>query len=385
MDSGIRGSNQSDIRAHNERLVLSLVRRRGPLAKAEIARMTGLSAQTVSVIMRALEKDKLLAKCHPVRGKVGQPSVPMRLLDDGAFFYGLKIGRRSSELVLANFVGKILARFNEVHLFPTPDSTMQFVVGAMGKLRSQLPEPQRDRISGLGIAMPFQLWDWPVPSGVSSEVATSWQSRDIRAEIADIVGIPVFLSNDASAACGAELVFGNSGRARDFLYFSVGYFIGGGVVLNGSLCSGRTGNAGALGSLPVPSGESNRQLIEVASLSVLESQLSLAGHQTAHLWHQTDAWSVDPGILTAWIDKAGHGIAWAIAAACSVIDFEAVIVDGQIPPEVRGDLVARTESHLAELNLAGIERPEIRAGTIGRDARMLGAASLPLSERFLVD
>ena len=48
------------MRDHNERLVLSLVRQHGSLAKTEIARMTGLSAQTVSVIMRELEDEGLL-------------------------------------------------------------------------------------------------------------------------------------------------------------------------------------------------------------------------------------------------------------------------------------------------------------------------------------
>ena len=56
------GANQIRVRAYNERLVLSLVRRHGALSKAEIARRTGLSAQTVSVIMRALEKDGLLSR-----------------------------------------------------------------------------------------------------------------------------------------------------------------------------------------------------------------------------------------------------------------------------------------------------------------------------------
>ena len=57
--SVLRGTNQSGMRDHNERLVLSLVRRHGALAKSDIARMTGLSAQTVSVIMRGLEQEVL--------------------------------------------------------------------------------------------------------------------------------------------------------------------------------------------------------------------------------------------------------------------------------------------------------------------------------------
>src|SRR5689334_14425930 len=68
------GANQVRVRAYNERLVLSLVRRHGSQAKSEIAKRTGLSAQTVSVIMRALEKEGLLIRGEPVRGRVGQPS-----------------------------------------------------------------------------------------------------------------------------------------------------------------------------------------------------------------------------------------------------------------------------------------------------------------------
>ena len=113
--AGLRGSNQSDMRDHNERLVLSLVRRFAALAKSDIARMTGLSAQTVSVIMRKLEQDGLLTRGERVRGKVGQPSVPMSIAADGAFFYGLKVGRRSADLVLTDFLGRICASRRRVY------------------------------------------------------------------------------------------------------------------------------------------------------------------------------------------------------------------------------------------------------------------------------
>ena len=108
-----RGSNQSGLRAFNERLVLSLIRQFGPLAKSEITKMTGLSAQSASVIMRALEADGLLAKDAPRRGKVGQPMVPMRLNPSGAYSFGLQIGRRALELVLIDFEGGIVFQKRE--------------------------------------------------------------------------------------------------------------------------------------------------------------------------------------------------------------------------------------------------------------------------------
>ncbi len=99
--------------------------------------------------------------------------------------------------------------------------------------------------------MPFELWNWADTAGAPREIMDQWRHRDIRADVQAICGFPVYLQNDATAACGAELVFGQTGNLSDFIYFYIGAFAGGGVVLNGRLYSGPTGNAGALGSMPV--------------------------------------------------------------------------------------------------------------------------------------
>ena len=107
------GSNQTRVRAYNERLVLSLVRLHGALSKADITRLSGLSAQTASVIMRAPEKDGLLLRGEPVRRRVGQPSIPMRLNPDAVLSFGGKIGRRSADPLLLDFVGNIRQRSHQ--------------------------------------------------------------------------------------------------------------------------------------------------------------------------------------------------------------------------------------------------------------------------------
>ncbi|WP_425072444.1 ROK family transcriptional regulator [Sagittula sp. S175] len=383
---GARGTNQSGVRAHNERLVLTLVRQMGPLAKAEIARMTGLSAQTVSVIMRGLEADGLLRKGEPVRGKVGQPSVPMSLAQDGAFFLGLKVGRRSLDLILTDFHGKVEGRVYRTHRYPTPDSVVQFANESIAELLAKLAPAQRARVAGLGIAIPFRLHDWARPLGVNPEDMQDWKTRDIASEIADAWEFPVYLRNDASAACGAELVFGDQNRPRDFLYFFIGFFVGGGMVLDNTLYTGRTGNAAALGSLPIGiDGNKVRQLVDVASLITLEQRVTDAGIAPEAIWDTTQSWPIDRAILEPWMQEAVDGLAYATFSAACMIDFEAVMIDGWVPADVRAELVRRTRVRLEEISLPGIEIPEVRPGTIGPDARALGAASLPLSDRFLVD
>ena len=66
------GVNQIGVRAHNERLILSLVRRGGGLPGAEIAKLTALSPQTVSNILRKLENDGFLRRGAPRRGRVAR-------------------------------------------------------------------------------------------------------------------------------------------------------------------------------------------------------------------------------------------------------------------------------------------------------------------------
>ncbi|MFK0688469.1 ROK family protein [Mesorhizobium sp. IMUNJ 23033] len=379
-----RGTNQSGMRDHNERLVLSLVRQHGSLAKSDIARMTGLSAQTVSVIMRELEEDSLLVRQAPLRGKIGQPSIPMALNPEGAFFIGLKIGRRSAELVLIDFLGTVRSMLHHSYRYPAPRETVEFVTAGMKTMRGELTPAQDKRIAGLGIAMPFELWNWADTAGAPREVMDEWRHRDIRSDIQAQCDFPVYLQNDATSACGAELVFGQA-AARDFVYFYIGAFAGGGIVLNGRLFGGPTGNAGALGSMPVPGPDGKpTQLIDVASIAMLEKALNARGVEASHLWTSPQDWGDIGDELDTWIATASQALAYAIVAASSVIDFEAAVIDGWMPLTVRRRLVDAVIEVIGTIDGEGLKLPAVREGTVGIHARALGGASLPLSERFLI-
>ena len=385
-DLGLRGSNQSGMRDHNERLVLSLLRQHGALAKSDIARITGLSAQTISVIMRALEQDGLLLRGEPVRGRIGQPSVPMHLNPEGALFLGLKIGRRSTDLVLVDFMGRVRDSRRKTYRYPTPGGIVAFVGEALPELMQGLPATLRPRVSGMGVAMPFQLWNWVQALGAPQAEMDAWRDCDIQADLAAITAMPVYVQNDATSACGAELVFGTGDKPRDFLYFYFGTFIGGGLVLNGQLCLGRTGNAAGVGPMPVqgPDGRM-RRLLEVASLASLADEMEAAGESADHLWEQPDRWQVPENLLERWLTEATEGLASAILSATTLLELEAVLIDGWMPPAIRAEITARTTAALQRLDLSGITPPVVREGTVGAQARSLGAAAIPLSQRYLLD
>ncbi|MDS7595742.1 ROK family transcriptional regulator [Agrobacterium tumefaciens] len=380
------GANQVGVRAYNERLVMSLVRRHGSLSKAEISRLCGLSAQTVSVIMRSLEKDGLLVRGERLRGKVGQPSTPMRLNPDAVLSFGVKIGRRSVDLVLMDFVGQIRLKLHRTYPYPMPEWILPFVIEGIAELESQLPATELEKIAGVGIAAPFELWNWAQEVGAPQIEMERWRNVDIRADIAEKISYPVFLQNDATSACGAELVFGTGQNYPDFLYVFIGSFIGGGVVLNSALFSGRTGTAGAIGPLPVQGQDGKTvQLLKIASIFVLENMLREKGMDPRPLWFSPDEWIDFGEPLENWIRNTAAALAQAVIASASIIDFSSVIIDGGFPGWVRQRIVSATRSALDQHDLQGVMIPEIIEGLVGSQARAIGGASLPLFSRYLID
>lgn len=386
-DTQLRGSNQSGMRARNERLILTLIRTAGALPKAELARRTGLSAQATSVIVRALQADGLLVPGIPIRGRVGQPSVPMTINPQGACFLGLHVGRRRVKLVLLDFAGDMLQLWQEDYPYPEPDNLLEFVSRRTSELPALLGSELMERIAGLGVAIPFGLWHWADQAGAPADIQQAWKQCDFAADLQQRVPWMVMLENDATAACNAEMIFGTaSSELHDFLYLYIDTFIGGGIVLDKRLFPGHSGNAGAIGSMLVPDSQGRtRQLIGIASLTVLEEQLRAAGCDSSRVWNTPSDWSDIAAQLRPWQAEASSAIAHAIINACAVLDLNRVVLDGVVPADVRSTLRDDIEAALRATCSEGLVLPELICGTTGEDASVLGAAGLVLANRFLTD
>jgi predicted NBD/HSP70 family sugar kinase len=163
------------------------------------------------------------------------------------------------------------------------------------------------------------------------------------------------------------------------------------LVLNGHLFPGRTHNAGALGSMPAPGslprrGSRSRQLMNVASIYVLERKLVAQGRDASVLWRSPDDWGDDLGsALDEWIEEVATALAFSIVAAVAVIDVETVIIDGAFPVSVRHRILERTRSALTGVNQEGLSPFKLVEGSIGSAARPMGGACLPLLANFTQD
>ncbi len=349
----------------------------------DLARHSKLSAQTVSVILRKLEIDGLLTKGLPVRGRVGKPSIPLGLNDNGAYAFGAKVGRRSSRLVLMDFSGNVCGELMEEHPYPTPSRIMTFLEKGIKTLGKKVKI--KKNIAGIGVAAPYELWNWLDNLGAPKRAMNQWRGFDFTSAIAEFSDLEVHIGNDGTLACNAEHVFGIGRDFSNYAYFYLGTFAGGGMVLNDRVYAGRTGNAAAFGTLPVGDvNASEHQLIHKSSLYLLEKMMQQKKRPTNLIGPKQTDWSDVGTVLDDWIEQAARYLAVASVSVCSVIDFQTVIIDGRFPTKVRKRLVERVQHHLKTVDTQGIEPPGIAEGTIGIDASAIGAAYQPIVQSYLL-
>jgi predicted NBD/HSP70 family sugar kinase len=386
-----RGSNQEGVRQFNERVVLQALRAHGALAKADLARLTGLTAQTIGLITARLDEDRLLVREAPVRGKVGQPSVPIGLNPDGAFAIGIKIGRRSADWLLVDFLGRVRQRLSIDYPFPDAAVLLPAIEKNLNRLLDDLG-PLRRRVVGVGVAAPFQLGGWHRMLGLTEAQSDAWNHLDLAAEVQRMTELPVSFAKDTSAACVAELLQGRGRDLQSFLYLFLDTFVGGGLVIDSHLHRGLHGNAGAVASLPLQVAASRRprelppQLISQASLWDLEQRFRehaldpMAAYDSRALF---DPWRSH---TREWVDTAALALAHCIVAGTAFLDVEAVVIDGVVAPDLLRELRTRTGEALKAYNMEGLQAmPRLELGSIGSDARALGGALLPLHATFAPD
>lgn len=382
------GSNQTGLGQYNERLILSLVRSESGIAKAELARLTNLTPQTISVIVNRLIEDGYIITGAKQRGRVGKPSTGLHLNPEGVFSIGVKLGRRSLDILLMGFDGSIMERKTSFHDFPEPAKTLPAIKQAVKDLQASLSPENAKRLIGVGLAAPGSLAGWSHEFETSEHVVNAWQKIDLAEQVSSVIDLPVSMMNDVSAACLAELSLNKERQKHDFLYLYVGTFIGGGIVMNGKLLTGYSGNAASVGTMAIGLPVDDRkpeQILAKASLRELERRLQAKGHEIQSL-HGYETLSGEVlSLFDSWSDEAAIVLASAIVNSQAVLDTEKVVIDGTLPPAQLAALISKIEQAIGRYDLAGIRLPELEAGVIGYEARALGGAFLPVYAQFAPD
>lgn len=394
-------SESGGIREYNERLILHAIRQHEEIPSADLVRETGLSVQSISRITKRLLDLGLIEKRNRrrVRGKVGQPSVPLALKAEGAYSIGVKIGRKSLDIVVIDFEGNVKKLIEHNYDYPTPEHVLPKINAGIESILSDFTLAERSRIVGIGVVAPYGLGERSGEMKSPPGLAESWSTTNVRAAILNNQDYPIWFEHDAKAACLADMLLHRPTlRPQTYAYIFIGVIVGGGIVIDGMLSHGPHGYAGAFGPMPVPieldpepsSGKSIVvPLLKVASRYVVNEMLEKAGYDPESVLSidiTPKEFEIIPEgarvIIDAWVERAGSAIAIAIMSSISTLDFEAIVIDGDIPVNLLTKLNKRVTEELDQQDFTGLKRPKLLSGDLGNRARAMGGALLPLYSKF---
>lgn len=390
-DPVLVGTNLKYTKAHNYRIVLETIRLHGPLSRAEIARRTALTAQTITNITRKLFARDLIREAHRLQEGRGAPSTMLALNPDGAFSIGFDLENDQLTGVLVDLVGKVRRRIQIEIETPTPEQAVDLIVDAVeGFFRAQ--PSVRERTWGVGVGLPGPLdvsEENGAPGMVSPNAFPDWNSVPLARMLAQRVQLPVFIENNATAAAVGERWYGAGQHINTFFYVFLGNGLGGGVIINGQPYEGHTGNAGELGYFPIPVESRAAPSDDATHLGIyldlprLRRLLSQRGTSVRRV-DELDGLFNDhnPGLL-AWMDTAARQLAPLVLAIEYILDPEAIFFGGRLPESIIHGLMERIEGHLPSLRIEVKSTiPTLRYATAGADAAVLGVATLPFFSSF---
>ena len=375
------------VRHDSQRRLLQRLRRRGEASRADLARDAGLTHTAVGQIVKQLESAGLVRTLgRKVQGQRGQPATLLALDPRGAYAIGVRLDRGRIETALADLTGSVLARRSHDRALPPPAEALDLVRADVEAFVQQVPAARRRRIAGIGIARPFNLGSWLAELELPRATFAAWDGFAFAAALERACGLPVVEENDGTAAAIAELFHGHGRGHDDFLYVFIGPATGGGLVLDGQVVRGSSGNAADLGVIPVPasalagartSAGERDILLGRASVAALLRHLRKSGETAASI----AAPEVTPAV-GAWLGDCADALVVPLLTARALLDLPLAVIDSDLPAGMVDALLGRLAPLLASSVAEARTPPRLLRGSFGAAAGALGAATLPLFLHF---
>jgi predicted NBD/HSP70 family sugar kinase len=376
------GSQSSLHRANLERVVRA-VRLAGSLTQAEIARTTGLSAATVSNIVREL-KDNGTVQVTPTSSG-GRRARAVALSGDAGIVVGVDFGHSHLRVAVGNLAHQVLAEQSE----PIDvDASASQGLDRAERLVGQLIEATgtcADKVIGVGLGVPGPI---DVETGAlgSTAILPGWIGINPRQELAERLGMPIQVDNDANLGALGELVWGGGRGVRDLAYIKVASGVGAGLVIDGRIYRGPGGTAGEIGHITLDeSGPvcrcGNRGCLETFTAAGYVMELLRGSHGPGLTMPRMVqlAREGDPGCRRVIADVGRH-VGMGVASLCNLLNPSRVVLGGDLAEA--GELVLGPirESVARYAIPSAARRLSVVPGALGARAEVLGALALALSE-----
>lgn len=390
----LTGTNLVYTKQYNLRIVHEVIRLFGPLSRADVARRTELTGQTVSNLVRELLDLGLVREGELRSEGRGAPSTALEINPDGAYAIGLDLDRDHLTGVLVDVAGKVRQRVNREVDTPSPEETLDLMVDMVDTMLGR-QELKAENLAGVGVGIPG-----PMHRGaeggylVNPKAFPGWHQIPLASLLRERLDTAVFLENNATAAAVGERWYGAGQQYSTFFYIYFGSGLGGGMIAQGRPYEGFTGNAGEIGYLPtvltgdsgaaaLAAGEEAPHVGQYFTMPRLFAALKADG-VTVHTLSELDPLlAAGHPRLLEWMDKASDHLAGLVLAVEYVLDPEAIFFGGRLSDQILKGLMERVAAQMPTRRVGGkIVAPPHLLATAGVDAAALGVATLPIYELF---
>lgn len=386
----LTGTNLTYTKAFNHRIVFETIRLNGPISRADIARATNLTAQTVSNIVNRLLKRDLIMEGKRTQKKRGAPSVTLAINPKGAYSIGLDFNRDHLTGILVDLAGNVIdKKYFEIH-DPTPEASIDLMASTVGNLFDE--NYSNSYLSGIGVGFPGPMQvnrDNTVTNVVNPKSFTHWKNVPVVKLLRQHIEAPIFLENNASAAALGERWYGVGRNISSFLYTFFGVGLGGGIILNGQLYEGANDNAGELGYTPLKPGVSplsegkDAHIGEHFDLTRLYNWLEKSDIEASHPNHLKNLFEDKNEKILEWLELGKEILAPAFLSVENILDPEVIVLGGRLPEVILEELKQGVSQKLDELRVIDKKiGPKFLTATAGEDAAALGAATLPMFDLY---
>lgn len=358
------------IRAMNEQLLLEHIRLSGPLSRADLARVSGLSKPTVSLALANLERAALVREAGQRTGMPGRSALLYEVRPDAGFVLGLDIGHQFLRGALADLSGSIRVRSSRKASASSVSGRVAELVRLADDICLEAGVP-RDRVTQTVIGSPG-VYDPRRDSMALTGGMPGWNRPAALAGLREAFGPGLAVENDVDAEALAERAHGHGQDADSFAFVHVGSGIGMGLVLGGELHRGAHGVAGEIAFLPladdesVDRGEARRRgvLETVAAASAVVRRARRAGMRGPVSARRVfEAAARGDGRASAVVAEEARLVACAICCVIAVADPQLIVLGGGI-----GQAPGFAEAVTSSLRAVAPVLPQVKVSALGTDA-----------------
>jgi len=339
------------IKKMNQQLVLRLIQSHGPIARRDIARMSGLSPASITGITGEMIELGFVKEAGEIENedRAGRRAIKLQLNPEAGYAVGVLLAKYKFTCVLTDLDANIL--YSDMHNLPVeelldtlydPETISQAIIRAIDSLLKRA-KIKTDQLMGIGIGI-NGIVDYA--TGVSLFAPHyNWNNVPLASPIAEYFGIPVHLENDARSLTIAEQLFGVGRDVDHFVAAAVGYGIGAGIVTNGQIYRGGSGGAGEFGHIvlqkdgPLCSCGKRGCLESLASVPAIFRQIeaaiaageatTLADVKPLSLEAVTTAVKEGDAVATRVVAEAGRWLGQGMATLVNVLNPELFIINGE--------------------------------------------------------